>query len=155
MSHESPQPNPVHERQQEQIADQLTQQYRDASQARHDHVPFVRPDNSRSERAALMLSRPIMRAIDTVADGRLARKEKNAGEAAKEHYQEHENAYHTRALKMDTQRTATKEWMDHIASASPEEVGATAALMGYDKRDQQTLMQHTAERQTASRAVGE
>lgn len=158
MSHESPQPKPVNEGlspEQEQVADHLTQQYRDATQAHEDHVPFVRPDNTRSERAALMLSRPIMRAVDTVVDGRLARKEKRTGEAAKKHYQAHENAYHTRALKMDAQRTATREWMDHIANASPEEVGVTAALMGYDKRDQQTLMQHTAERQTASRVTDE
>jgi hypothetical protein len=154
MSHESPQPNPVHQASQEQVADQLTQQYRDASQARHDHVPFVRPDNTRSERAALMLTRPIMQAIDTVADNRLARTEKNAGEAAKKHYEQHENDYHERALRMDEQKTQFRQRMDFFRTAPPEEIADDAAALGYSRQEQQHIARFSVEKRASREASG-
>lgn len=152
MTHESPR-SPQDQGfspEQEQAAAHLTQKYREASQARSERQPLG-VHKSPKENFAVWLAGPVLRAVDSMAETRLARVEEKAGKAAKEHYQEHESAYHEQALKMDRRRTETKKRMDQLLNASPEETGTIAALMGYSPREQQTLVQHTAERQTAGK----
>lgn len=72
-----------------------------------------------------------------------------AERAAQKHFKRNESAYQEEAQKMDIQRTVMKKTLDTILTASPEEVGLMAALQGYNSKDQQTLVQHTAERHSS------